>query len=121
MIRKIWMIIILTLLCLIIAILLWWKASENSKTYTLNEIIGHSPDDIATAESPTGEDASDIIRQYQDCLFMKYAGSLGNTAHRKIVLYDKEKNELAVITDIGNNDIIEVDTNGSKIFYKIAD
>lgn len=120
MIRKVWMIIILVLLVLIIAILLCCKTSTNSKTYTLNEIIGYSADDIEIVESSTGEDASDIIRQYKDCLFIKYNGALGNTAHRKFTLYDKEKNELAVITDIGNSDIIEVDAMDSKSLYKIA-
>lgn len=120
MIRKVW-IIILILLVFIIAILLWWKTTTNSKSYTLNEIIGYSTDDIEIVESSTGEDASEIIKQYKDCLFVKYIGTLGNTAHREFTLYDKEKNELAVITDIGNRGIIEVDVNGSKSLYKIAD
>lgn len=116
-------IIIVSIIILVLAIVLCIKfSSKENEMFSFDQIMGGvNSNDIVRIEGDSGEESLDIIKQFDGGSFTRYDGKLGNTARRKLTLYDKNGDEIATITDIGNSGIIEVELTDSKQTYKMVE
>ena len=94
---------------------------KKTKKYSLEELCGHSENEVCTVFIDGSYGTTEDILQYYKGYFKQYTGSLGNTAHRTFSLYDKNNNLLFEIKDIGNNNIVRLtgqDLDGYYQFFE---
>lgn len=94
---------------------------KKTKKYSLEELCGHSKNEVYTVFIDGSYGTTEDILQYYKGYFKQYTGSLGNTAHRTFSLYDKNNNLLFEVKDIGNNNIVRLigqDLDGYYQFFE---
>lgn len=91
---------------------------KNSKKPSIEELCGFSENEVSAVWIDKSEGSAEDIAQYFDGYFKRYSGSLGNTAHRKLFLYNKNDELLLEIEDIGNNDIVRLTGKNINGYYQ---
>lgn len=84
-----------------------------------NSITGRRAEDVVVVQEPQNKDGTKWLRFLKKQSFVVYRGELGNTARQRYVMYDACRNEIFAVTDVGNRNLILVESNGKEKVYQI--
>lgn len=91
---------------------------KETKKYSIEELFNFSINDVCEVLINGTQGSEEDISYYFNGYFKKYSGSLGNTAHRTVCLYDKNNKLLLEIEDIGNNGIVRLTGDNINGYYQ---
>ena len=93
------------------------------KLFSFDQITGDRLSEVKYVTYVDGkkEDANMVLRSFQSCQYVKYHGSLGNTARMHYKFYDSDDFLVFEIIDVGNQNIIGIASENHVTYYQQVD